>query len=277
MIQEQKTLKYKGHIVFEKITMSYFHRMPKQFQHNEACFMFINEGEFSVRTPSEFLSFKKGKCLLAKCFDYFFETNKTQRASSEFVDIVGVLLYPEIIQDLFQYDVFSTQIQSSYNIKQIQLNGLLDAFKNSITILLDTPELADEEIIKTKLKEFVLLVSKTQNSATLDFLSSLFSHKKTEFKATIENNLYSNLTINEYAHLCNMSLSTFKRKFQEVYLESPKKHISNRKLLKASEMLKTDTYRVSEIAYDCGFESVSTFNRAFKKHFKKSPSHFKLN
>lgn len=41
--------------------MSTFNRIPKLYQNMEACFMFINEGEFSVRTPDEFISLKKGK------------------------------------------------------------------------------------------------------------------------------------------------------------------------------------------------------------------------
>jgi len=53
MVFQQKTIKYKGLVVFEKITMPYFKRIPKLYQNNEACFMLIDDGEFSVRTPSQ--------------------------------------------------------------------------------------------------------------------------------------------------------------------------------------------------------------------------------
>ena len=76
MILNQKILKYKDQIVFEKIEMVNFERIPKLFQDDEACFMFISKGEFSVRTPDQFISFNKEKGLLAKCFDYFFETTQ---------------------------------------------------------------------------------------------------------------------------------------------------------------------------------------------------------
>ena len=64
MIQEQTTLSYKDQIVFERIRMSQFKRIPKLYQDNEACFMFINKGAFSVRTPDEFISFVKDKILV---------------------------------------------------------------------------------------------------------------------------------------------------------------------------------------------------------------------
>ena len=83
MIHDQKVLKYKGKIVFEKISMTPFQRMPKLYEKNEACFMFIIKGEFSVRAPDQFLSFKQGQGFLSKYFNYFFESNKVQRKSSD--------------------------------------------------------------------------------------------------------------------------------------------------------------------------------------------------
>lgn len=275
MVFEQKTLKYKNLIVFERIQMSHFKRIPKLFQNNEACFMFINKGEFSVRTPDEFISFNKERGLLAKCFDYFFETTKKQRDKSDFIEVVGVLLYPSIVEELFQFDFTHSTHTLDYNITQVKIDGLLNNFKESVNMLLDNPELADETLIKTKLKEFVLLVSKTQNAPSqIDFLSAMFKKNSSEFSKTIANNLYSNLTIEELAHLCGMSISTFKRTFKEVFNNSPKKYITKMKLKKASKFLASKNLRISDIAYDCGFETISTFNRAFKSQYGKSPSDY---
>lgn len=274
-VREQKVLKYKGTVVFEKITMSTFKRIPKLFQNNEACFMFIDEGEFSVRTPDQFLAFNKGKGLLAKCFDYFFEISKKQRLENDEIEVIGVLLFPKIVEEIFEFDVLNSNYTVNYNIKQIPINGLLKNFKESINILLNNPELADENLIKNKLREFILLLSKTQKIPShLDFLSAMFKKNGTEFNKTINNNIYSNLSIPEFAHLCNMSLSSFKRKFKEVYNQSPKKYINERKLQKAIELLQTKKLRISEIAYECGFETISTFNRAFKSQYGKSPSDY---
>lgn len=111
-----------------------------------------------------------------------------------------------------------------------------------------------EELFQFDVKEFVLLISKTQ------------------FSETINNNLCANFTIAELAHLCGMSLSSFKRKFKE----SPKKHIGHLKLKKAEKLLTTSQLRISEIAYDCGFESISIFNQSFKSYYVKSPSSYRL-
>ncbi|PCJ63615.1 MAG: AraC family transcriptional regulator [Bacteroidetes bacterium] len=279
MVSELKVLKYKGHVVFEKIAMSGFDRIPKQYQNNEACFMFINEGEFSVRTPNEFLSFKKGKGLLAKCFDYFFETNTKQKIKNNGrIEVLGILLYPSIVEELFQFDISDSTHYVNYNAKQIQIDGLLNNFKESINMLLDNPELADEALIKTKIKEFVLLITKTLNAPSqLDFLAAMFRKNDTEFRTTINNNMYSNLSVDEFAQLCAMSVSSFKRKFKETFNESPKRYLGKMKLEKSIRMLASKDTRISEIAYDCGFETISTFNRSFKTQYGESPSDYRLN
>jgi len=41
-------------------------------------------------------------------------------------------------------------------------------------------------------------------------------------------------------------------------------------------LLKDKNNRISDIAYDVGYESLSTFNRTFKAQYGKSPSAYRL-
>ncbi|MFK8037838.1 MAG: helix-turn-helix domain-containing protein [Crocinitomicaceae bacterium] len=277
MILEHKELKYKGKVVFEKLAISTFDRIPKLYKENEACFIFVNQGEFSVRTSNKMLSFKKDNGLLSKCFDYFFETSKIQRAVNQKIELIGVLIHPSIVEELFEFDLNIPANGFDYDIKRIEIDSLLSGFKDSIHTLLDHPGLADELLIKTKLKEFVLLICKALNvSSQLDFLASMFKNNESELRETISHNLYSNLSLEEFAHLCSMSLSSFKRKFNEIYEMSPRKYFIKMKLKKATELLKNKELRISDVAYDCGFDTISTFNRSFKTAYGKSPSEFRL-
>ncbi|MCB0707001.1 MAG: AraC family transcriptional regulator [Saprospiraceae bacterium] len=274
---EQKVLTYKGKIVFEKRTLPYFKRLPKQFFEEEACFIFVNRGAFSVRSQTEFLSFKKGSGLLAKCLNYFFETTESQRKEGDWIEVIGVLFYPSIIQELFQFDLALSNHTVNYNLKQLEIDVLLDHFKESIIILIDNPELADEAMIGNKLKELVLLLSKIQRAPSqLDFLAAMFKPEFHEFKTIIQKNLYSDLSSAELAALCHMSVSSFKRKFQETFKESPKKYIAKKKTEKAAKLLVSTDMRISDIAYDCGYESIASFNRNFKLQFGTSPSSYRL-
>lgn len=278
MLHERKVLKYKGQVVFEKVSIPYFQRMPKRYEKNEACFMFVEQGAFSVRTPSEFISLKEGNGLLSKCFDYFFETSQKQRENSDHIELIGIIIHPTIVEELYDFNSQLSTHKLNYNTKNFPVDKLLLNYKESLHILLDNPDLADEAMIQNKLKEFILLLRKTENTASItDFLSALFKTNPTSFTNTVNNNIYSSLSIEEFAHLCHMSVSSFKRKFQEAYGESPAKYLLHVKLEKAAQLLLYKTERISDIAYDCGFESLATFNRNFKNKYGKSPSAFRLN
>lgn len=278
MNYEAKYIKYKGRIVFGKQTLPYFDRMPKEYFENEACFVFVNKGEISVRSQTKYMNLDINKAILAKCLNYFFETDKKQKKSNKVIEVIAVILHPSQVEELFEFDLSKSEYSLDYNIKQIEVDRLLANFRESINILLDNPELADERMIETKLKEFVLLITKSQNAPSqLDFLSALFKPLDIEFKSTIQHNIYSNLSLDELARLCHLSTSSFKRKFNTVFNSSPKKYISQKKIEKAAALLKSDNLRISDIAYDVGFDSLATFNRNFTSTYGKSPTEYRLN
>lgn len=277
MKYEAKVLKYKEYIVFGKTSMPYFDRLQKQYNDNEACFIFVNKGSVSVRSQQSYLNLDKKNALLAKCLNYFFETNEEQKKDGDGVEVIAVLLYPALVKELFEFDIAASSFTVDYNLKKVELDRLLENFRDSISILIDNPELADENIVKTKLKEFILLVSKSQEAPSeLDFLSALFKPLDIGFKSTIQHNLYANLSLDEMAALCHLSTSSFKRKFKETFDDSPGKFLSKKKVEKAAELLRTNKLRISDIAYDVGFDSLATFNRNFQNTFGKSPSEYRL-
>ncbi len=277
MKYEEKYIKYKGRIVFGKQSIPYFDRMPKEYFADEACFVFVNEGEVSIRSQTDFMNLDRDNAILAKCLNYFFETDDSQKASGDGIEMTAVILHPSHVEELFEFDLSQSDYSVNYNIKQIEVDRLLANYKESINILIDNPELADERMIETKLREFVLLLSKSQNAPShLDFLSALFKPLDIEFKSSILHNIYSNLTLDELARLCHLSTSSFKRKFNEVFNTSPKKYLNQKKIEKAASLLKSEKLRVSDIAYDVGFDSLATFNRNFISTYGKSPSEYRL-
>lgn len=277
MKYEEKVITYKDRVVFGKQSMPYFDRVPKTYFENEACFVFVNQGEVSVRSHENYLDLDQNNALLAKCLNYFFEANEEQKKSGDGVEVIAVLLYPSLIKELFEFDIPTTNYAINFNFKKVEVDRLLANFKESINILLDNPELADESIVKNKLKEFVLLISKTQDAPSqLDFLAALFRPNDVLLTKTIQQNLYANLSIDELAALCHLSVSSFKRKFNEAFGESPKKYIAKKKVEKAAELLKVHDQRISDIAYEVGFDSLATFNRNFSKIYGKSPSAYRL-
>ena len=273
---EQKIITYKDKVVFIKLSMPNMNRTLKAYAEDEACFMFVNQGEVNVRTQEDYLNLNTSTAMLAKCLNYFFEPSQNKIAIEDGIESIGIFLYPSLVEDLFEFDLSTSSHRSNYNVKQVQVDQLLANCRDSIDILLDNPELADEGMVRNKLKEFVLLVSKSEGAPSqLDFLAALFHPNEVEFKTTIKQNLYANLSVDELATLCHLSTSSFKRKFNEVFKDSPKKYIVKKKIEKAASLLKDKNNRVSDVAYDVGFDSLATFNRNFGQIMGKSPSEYR--
>jgi AraC-like DNA-binding protein len=78
-------------------------------------------------------------------------------------------------------------------------------------------------------------------------------------------------TIRELAADLGMSQSYLRTRFRASCGTSLGKHMRELRLERARGLLKMSPNRVSEIAEQCGFPSLFTFSRAFRKHYGKSP------
>ncbi|MFK8057331.1 MAG: helix-turn-helix domain-containing protein [Saprospiraceae bacterium] len=279
MVIELKSLHYGGKVIFEKLILSHFDRIPKKSAgETEACFMYVQEGSFQFRTPERLLQLNTGDGALVKCNSYFFEQTKIDHKNNVRSKGIGIYLYPSMIKELFDFDLSISDFETDYDATIVNIDLLMHNFMASIEFLLDNPSVSNDSMVKVKLKEFILLISKTENAPSLlDFLSSLFKPRECNFKTVVDQNLYANLSVAELALLCGMSISTFQRTFNNVFKQTPAKYILEQRMLKAKILLSDRSKRISEIAFECGYQSISTFNRLFKNSFNYSPSAFRMN
>lgn len=274
MILNYQVLEIDGLKVFERISMNKVGRIQKVLK-NEACFMFLLQGNFVVRTPIQAFTVSQSEGLLSRCGDTLYEdTRGAKTAGDEVIEAIGVYFHPALLSQLFQNDSLPKKTSFSPTIK---IDHLLERYKESLLYYMQHPEIFDREMQLLKVKELLLILLRFTDAPTVhDFISALFSPQEFDLRQVVEENLFTNLSIAELAYLCSMSLATFKRRFKEVFSDSPADYIKQRKMEKAAKMLINSNTRITELAYDCGFESISTFNRLFKKQFGQSPSDFRM-
>ena len=87
----------------------------------------------------------------------------------------------------------------------------------------------------------------------------------------IQDRLNEKIDVNELAHLVDMSSSAFHRSFKTVFGASPMQHLKKLRLNKARELLRHEGLKAYEAADAVGYESVSQFNREFKRYFGHTP------
>lgn len=84
------------------------------------------------------------------------------------------------------------------------------------------------------------------------------------------------MTIGDLAQVSNMSETHFRRVFQKVMNMTPSDYLNLVRVQMACEYMKQHTDSMELVAERCGFQSVSTFNRNFKKVLNITPYQWKI-
>ena len=133
---------------------------------------------------------------------------------------------------------------------------------------------ADSKVLGPSIiKELIYTIMKRENAAPLYSLAMKnTSLSKVELALKeIHNNFDKPIDVNSLAGIVNMSLSSFHHTFKSVTSSSPIQYVKKIRLNKAKSFLIEENLQVSEVARVVGYESVSQFNREFKRYFGATP------
>lgn len=153
----------------------------------------------------------------------------------------------------------------------------LSAFFLSISSYFSETHEPDRSLLELKFKELILTIADNpQNAELISYFSSLMNEPQhLALQRVMEDNYCFNLKMEQYAELCNRSLSTFKRDFQKLYKMAPGKWLLEQRLNHALRLLNERNKTISEATFESGFESISHFSRSFKKRFGSTPSAYR--
>jgi AraC-like DNA-binding protein len=247
---------------------------------DEACFLYILEGQINYNTSNHDVIIPQNDAVLLKCGNYFSQIRST--ATSQKHEIVIIHFHPEILKKIYKTDlpkVFQKPDFVDLNIDLSTINNdfLIEKYIESLLFYFDNPTLISEDLLVIKLKEIILLLCQTKNAPIIQqILSQLFSPTSYGFKQIIESNLFYHFPTEELAVMTNLSLSSFKREFKKNYGDSPASYIRNKRLEKSAELLRISEERITDIAFDCGFNDLATFSKLFHDKYNTSPSNYRL-
>ena len=153
----------------------------------------------------------------------------------------------------------------------IENDTFISSYLDSLTTINTAPPIFMERLLSVKFEELILYLINKYGVSFESYLHALITSKVSDFQKIVEKNIYTSLTLEEIAFLCNMSLSTFKRHFINEYKTSPGKWLRDKRLLRAKELLEEGKLKSSDIYLDLGYNNLSNFSSAFKHKFGVSP------
>ncbi len=244
-----------------------------QFNQNLLCFLL--EGQKEVISSNNKLSFQSDNMLLLLSGN----TLMTERTTID-------NNYKSIL--LFFSDNFLTDFITKNNSKGLSIDIKVEAVANLFPkdeyiinfekslLLLQNKINRNQNLIKIKCEEIFSYLSEKYPSIWNAIITSISNNSnQLQFKQFINQQTDWNLSVDELAFLCNMSTSTFKRKFSEVFNTSPKQYFIQQKMKRALALLQRNK-RPSEIFIELGYQNLPAFSNEFKKHFGFSPKEHKI-
>jgi len=155
-----------------------------------------------------------------------------------------------------------------------------DSFKmliDSMFQYLKKIEKIPPSLIEIKFKELLFnIVLDKKNHELVSFFSSVKQRTKVDIENVMMQNFQYDISMKDFARLCERSLSSFKRDFKKYFNTTPSKWLINKRLDYAKGLLLTSNLSVNEICYETGFKNPSHFIRSFKKKYSLPPKQFKI-
>ncbi|CAL2093806.1 AraC family transcriptional regulator [Tenacibaculum sp. 190524A05c] len=237
---------------------------------NMHMFSFLQVGKKQVHFPDsavivdnkQSLLVKKGNCLWSELLD------------KENTYFCKLLFFSE--QQLIEF--LNKHVQKNITVKEdssyfiIENDAYISTYLSSLTSITNSSNKSIENLLVNKFEELLLYLQSKYQEQFESYLFSLVNKEKKSFKHHVEQNVYSSLSLEEIAFLCNMSLSTFKRHFAKEYGLSPGKWFREQRLTKAKTLLEEGKFKPSDIYLDLGYSNLQNFSSAFKTRFGFSPS-----
>lgn len=245
---------------------------------DNACFLYMLDGGIQYKVDNEQMDFPVNHSLFLNCINSVKEIHSDDNQKNE---MVIIQFHPTVLKRIYDRELPSLlqtpkKVVTNKSIEKLNNNFLIQKYIEGLLFYFENPSLVNEDILVLKLKEIILLLSQTPNAEAVQvILSQLFSPTTYSFRQIIEAHLFSQLTIEELAQYNNLSVSSFKREFAKLYNDTPANYIKNKKLEKAAELLLASEERITDIAFNCGFNDLANFTKSFHDKYSVSPTNFR--
>jgi AraC-like DNA-binding protein len=268
-------------VIVKDENIPYFY--PYLHNHEQIQLTYIKEGEGTLLLGNMMHSFKSNEVYLigANCPhvfksdpSYFLpEEEKRVRAYTVFFSINGKLASLFSLPELKNVHSFYANDFTGFRIPQASVSEVAEKIicvnkTNGIDQLVNFFQLLK---LVTNMEDLVRLSGDAQLSRSADYdgkrINTVYRY--------IKQNFHRDITLEEVAAVAYMTPQAFCRYFKKHTRLTFVSYLNDFRINEACKMLlEREDSSVSSIAYECGFKSITNFNRVFKAYTGKSPKEY---
>ena len=235
-------------------------------------FSFLLEGEKTVHRPGEPITIRGGEFLLLA---------GGNTLMSEKLSVGGryrSLLFffdDHVFRDLLvKYPALPEAGNGDQPFVPFVADDFIHNHLHSLELMLTVNPAIKDELQLLKFEELMLYLAGKYPDRLRSFqLSVLRDADDRQLMAVVEGNISHPVAVEELAFLCNMSLSTFKRRFARIYSAPPNRWLLQKRMELAASLLNSRE-KPSEVYHKVGYENHSSFSQSFKQLYGMTPREF---
>ena len=172
--------------------------------------------------------------------------------SNSFCNIISNNDHPEIIQLVCQ---IISETENKLEGHKTVVTGLVLALMGKLIRLIKIEEIGEQHTHKS--------------NHNLDIISPALNY--------LSKNYYEQITVEELANLCNISITHFRRIFNSVMEIAPMEYLFHIRIKMAVILLNNPHYSILDIAMQVGYSSITSFNKHFKRIIGETPTVWRKN
>lgn len=184
---------------------------------------------------------------------------------------VVMLLTAKVLREFYSNLGIAVKSTPVPAIRSYNGHPLLESCLASLVPYFEVEGAFPQNLAKLKITEAISVLRVIDPSIDA-VLANFEDPHKAELVSFMEKNYMFNMPIEKFAYLTGRSLTTFKRDFKKAFNTTPQKWLTQKRLELAHYELAQKKRKPLEICYEIGFENLSHFSYAFKKHFGYAPT-----
>lgn len=177
----------------------------------------------------------------------------------------------ERLKDYYTANSIQLTQPHTHKIRTFEKHPLLESFFASLMPYFELENELPEKLVSVKIEE-ALTILRTIDRDIDNLLADFSEPGKINLADFMEKNYMFNMPIEKFGYLTGRSLTTFKRDFKKAFNTTPQKWLTQKRLELAYYQLTEKNRKPVDVYLEVGFENLSHFSYAFKKHFGYAPT-----